>query len=160
MHLIIGFLIALGWGLYFGTDLGETTDRAELYSFFQEEEEHLVVDASVVREKLSRYGYVDVADGEYIIPKASEMPKGEWCSNFPETVVPAPEDWTCQDFSYGAAVKMSGYAFGVIWDDTVDGGHMQNVTLIDDDGVIRVAHYEPQTCQFKKLDNVGGVAIR
>lgn len=111
--------------------------------------DYIVMSAEEVRAELSRYGDVTVGEGVYKIPKPGDAPIGPWCTSatFYKKV-----DWVCTHYANWAAEKMDGFAFGV----AREGNHRLNIHLVDDNGEIRIAHYDPQRCEwgFANVDQV------
>lgn len=148
MHLVIGLFIVLGTLIAI-----HNPDPQQAALLHTGPTEHTMIWGYEVQEILAeRYGWdsVTVTPGQYKIPQKHEMPIGAWCSRVPGAPDNRPADWDCMDYSSWAAVEMSGYAFGVIWDWSVDDkiGHMLNVFLIEDEGKVKVGFYEPQTCYW------------
>ena len=61
-------------------------------------------------------------------------------------------EWVCTHYANWAAEEMDGYAFGV----AREGNHRLNIHLVDDNGEIRIAHYDPQRCEwgYANIDQV------
>lgn len=119
------------------------------YSFMKDiglqDSDYIVMSADEVRAELGRYANVTVSDGIYKIPKPGDAPIGPWCTSA-STYKKA--DWVCTHYANWAAAEMDGFAFGV----ARDGNHRLNIHLVDDNGEVRIALYDPQRCQWSTAD--------
>lgn len=164
MFAVILGVILSGWVAFGILDLSNEPDPAVAGFMYDvgivEDYEPLVWNSDQIHEKLKDYQKLRylcrVIPGEYKIPRAHTVfnnTKGDWCSGFPEVAQDRPIDWSCMEYSYFAAHNMEGYAFGVAWTkyhSEYDPGHMLNVALVETyDGKVKIAFYEPQTCQWK-----------
>ena len=107
--------------------------------------DYIVMSAEEVRAELGRYANVSVGDGIYRIPKLGDAPIGPWCTSSTSYKM---ADWVCTHYANWAAAEMDGFAFGV----ARDGNHRLNIHLVDDNGEVRIALYDPQRCQWGTAD--------